>query len=445
MNTWKKIINLQHILVVISLLLIFAACSKDDSPIAEENEPSQPANRTVIVYMAADNNLSEAVDKDIKEMAEGADNIPADDSMVLFVHKDSTNAFIAKLTGNEEAPLDTLYKYDSECYDSDPEVFREALEMMMEFCPADEYGLVLWGHATGWMVENDSINTMPSSRAFGYDSNNSTWMNITQMADALAGLPKMKFIFADCCHMGCVEVAYELRNNTEYLIGSSAEIPGSGAPYHLVMKSFFDSSDTFYEGIINNYYDYYLDSNHISIADQYYWTYMTEGRYSVPLAVINTDHIEQLAKATHDVLEQADGGYPAYPLSPDMTGIAYYLGYDFPVMYDMRAFISRIVPASVFSQWDAVYNQAVPYYRMSMKWMTEFRGFIVFGHYYHRHYNLIADFDNFDPTLPYGCISMYIPKQGKGYDEGKYCYNQSAYNFAWNRLMQWNRFGWNHE
>ena len=49
-------------------------------------------------------------------------------------------------------------------------------------------------------------------------------MNITQMARAMKGLPKLDYIFADCCNMMCAEVAYELKDATRYLIGSPAEI-----------------------------------------------------------------------------------------------------------------------------------------------------------------------------------------------------------------------------
>ena len=44
--------------------------------------------------------------------------------------------------------------------------------------------------------------------------------------------------------------------------------------------------------------------------------------------------------------------------------------------------------------------------------------------------------------IDYSNWSMFIPKPGKGYDEGDYCYNQNACHFAWNRLMEWNNYGW---
>ena len=437
----QNITRMKLFLISITMLLLLTACHKDSN---ETPEPAT-AQRTVMAYIAADNNLSTYAISDIWEMEEGASQLGSGSTMVLFVDKryNSEYPFIAKLTGNRNAPLDTLYKYDSERYDSDPAVFREALQKMMQLCPSKEYALVLWGHSTGWMVDSDTIASQAPHRAYGYDDGNKTWMNITQMAAALDGLPKLKFIFADCCNMACIEAAYELRNHTEYLIGSPAEIPGRGAPYHKLVKDLFNTSPTFYQNIIDTYYDYYTNPANLDDTEKYTWPYMTDG-YSVPLAAINTACLPQLANATHDLIANVTGGYPKCPDSPDFNGIAYYFGFDVPAMYDMRAVMSRISPAG-FAAWDAVYRQAVPYYRMSMKWMTVFDGRYVGNTYYYPYfYNLAKDMtdDAFDPALPYGCVSMYFPVAGKGYDEGDFCYNLRAKNFEWNRLMQWSRFGW---
>ena len=50
-------------------------------------------------------------------------------------------------------------------------------------------------------------------------------MNVPTMARVLERVPHLKFIFADCCNFMCLETMYELRNVTDYIIGSPAEIP----------------------------------------------------------------------------------------------------------------------------------------------------------------------------------------------------------------------------
>ena len=403
---------MKYLLTLVSTLLLFTACSKSES-----NEPEDPmGQRTVMVYMSGDNDLSSYAQMDINEMIAGASNIPSRNNLVLFVDRQKTGErpFIAKVTANQQQPLDTLYKFSSDFYACDPEQFSAVLQRMTTLCPAREYGLVLWGHASGWVVPTDTIK---SNRAYGKDGNK--WMNITQMAVALKSLPKMKFIFADCCNMMCAEVGYELRNATEYLIGSPAEIPGNGAPYETVVPNFFKSGTALYKGIIDAYYE-----GHNSTAT-----------FGVPMSVIDTKYVSDLAVATAGILEQAKGGYPQKPDAPDLSGIAFTFGYDVKMMYDMRAVIERLVPTDAFKQWDSVFQQAVPYYRMSMRWMTIYDG-------RSGTYDLLSAFDTFDPTLSYGCVTMFLPHTGYGYEKGDLLYNERSKNFSWTHIMNWSRFGW---
>lgn len=415
---------MKQILFFLCCAVLITACKKD-----EEKKIPTNAQRTVMVYMSGDNSLSPVVSEDIQEMLQGASGIPLNCNLVAFIDRSisSEKPFIARIT--KEAKLDTLYKYNDDFYASDPEKLSEVLKQITQLCPAKEYGLVLWGHASGWVVESDTI---AQKRAYGIDNNK--WMNITQMAKALKGLkdqnvlPKLSFIFADCCNMLCAENGYELRDVTDYLIGSPAEIPGYGAPYQLVVPHLFNSGSALYKGIIDTYYDYYADYSHLNYSEKSSWPYMEDG-YSVPLSVIDTKYIGELAYRTHDMLERATGGYPQYPNSPDLTSIAFYWYGDVPMMYDMRAVMERLLSEADFKLWEETYQLAVPYYRMSMKWMT------IWG-------SLARTFDTFDSNLKYGCISMFIPQQNSYYSYGNMAYNKTSINFGWNQVMDWKRFGW---
>lgn len=415
---------MKQILFFMCCAVLITACKKD-----EEKKIPTNAQRTVMVYMSGDNSLSPVVSEDIQEMLQGASGIPLNCNLVVFIDRSisSEKPFIARIT--KESKLDTLYKYTNDFYASDPEKLSEVLKQITQLCPAKEYGLALWGHASGWVVESDTI---AQKRAYGIDNNK--WMNITQMAKALKGLkdqnvlPKLSFIFADCCNMLCAENGYELRDVTDYLIGSPAEIPGYGAPYQLVVPHLFNSGSALYKGIIDTYYDYYADYSHLNYSEKSSWPYMEDG-YSVPLAVIDTKYIGELAYRTHDMLERATGGYPQYPNSPDLTSIAFYWYGDVPMMYDMRAVMERLLSEADFKLWEETYQLAVPYYRMSMKWMT------IWG-------SLARTFDTFDSNLKYGCISMFIPQQNSYYSYGNMAYNKTSINFGWNQVMDWKRFGW---
>lgn len=286
-------------MLILTMVLGLASCASDD------NETPPTAQRTVIVYMSGDNSLSDVAETDISEMLQGASAIPQNCNLVAFVDRNKTGEkpFIIRIKPDSE--LDTLYQYTSDFYASDPAKFSEVLERVTKLCPAKEYGLILWGHASGWVVESDTI---AQRRAYGLDFNK--WMNITQMAGALKDLkdrnvlPKLSYIFADCCNMVTAETGYEFREVTDYLIGSPCEIPGYGAPYQLVVPHLFRSGSDLYKGIIDTYYDYYTDFDHLNRSEKYTWPYMKDG-YSVPLSVIDTKYISDLADWTHDMLEHA--------------------------------------------------------------------------------------------------------------------------------------------
>ena len=439
--------NMKYLLMLLCSAMFLTSCHSDDDT---TSFPPAKASRTVMIYMSGENNLTYSsfgkfLNLDLQEMIAGSKSLSDDQRLLVFVDSLNYNSqhagkpYIAEIHGGE---VNILKQFDSDFYASDPSMFHEILSWMVTNAPAESYGLVLWGHATGWLVSRDTIATAAGAReassgvkggtvrrAYGQDKGTDVsaasaekWMNITQMAKELAKLPKLEFIFADCCNMMCAEVGYELRNVTNYLIGSPAEIPGNGAPYNKIVPLLYGSGSQLYKSIIDTYYNYYLDD--------YKGDPFLDG-YSVPLSVIDTKYMEPLAQATHDILDKFEDGYPLYPNEPNVGDIAFYLYDDNPVMYDMRAYIKRNTTATDFAAWDRVYSQAVPYYRMSLRWMTIYTYLEL----------TMTDFDQNESL--YGCVSMFIPRSEKNYLRSTYNYNKTCNNFAWNRAMQWTRFGWN--
>ncbi len=404
-----------------------AACHDDDNDRKQEAK----AERTVLVYMAGENNLTVTnygehfLRSDLAELVESSKQLTANQRLFVFIDslndKDKTGTpIIVELKGGK---TNVVKKYESEFYSCDPTCFRQIVQYVQTNAPAESYGLVLWGHASGWAVSKDSIaGARGTTRAYGQDNgigmtDGLKWMNITQMARALEGLPKLEFIFADCCNMMCAEVGYELRNATNYLIGSPAEIPGQGAPYQDIVPILYRNGSELYKSLIDTYYNFYLAENE-------------PDNYSVPLSVIDTKYIGELAQATHNVLGTFTDGYPSYPDSPDLKGHVFYWYYDSPIMYDMRAFIKRNTSEADFNSWDQVFSKAVPYHRMSMEWMT------IYAY-------LSMSFSTFtDEESDNGCVSMFIPKNDFNYYNGTLKYIQTFNNFGWNRVVDWSRFGW---
>lgn len=424
---------MNRIIIAIISVLILTGCHKNDNP-EPTPEPETTAQRTVLVYISGENNLSEDtfLEEDIQEMLKGSYNVDSKQHFIAFIDsvgKNNTPHIVEIADGK----MTEVYRYDSEFYASDPEKFSEVIQWTIDNYPAKEYGLVLWGHATGWTISNDTIaqttaqaRYIGGTRAYGYDKGtddmswaSSKWMNITQMARALESLPHLKFIFADCCCFQCLESAYELRKTADYLIGSPAEIPGEGAPYDVLVPLFFSQSSTFYNDICDEYYKYYLEGY------QKYSEHKDLWGYSVPMSVIDLNQMDALAEATAKIMQKF---VPQAPDELDLTGLPFYFGYDRKVMYDTKAVLKTYAPAADYAEWLTAYDKAVPYQLVSRKWMTE--------------YSLISNsFGQFptDETL-YGCTSMFFPQST--YSTATYRYNQRIKQLQWYYAVNWGSYGW---
>ena len=231
-------------------------------------------------------------------------------------------------------------------------------------------------------------------------------------------MPKMDFIFCDCCNMMSAEVGYELRNQTNYLIGSPAEIPGLGAPYDLIIPELYKNGSDLYKGIVDTYFDEYVET---------YTSYSGSTEYSVPMSVIDTKYMEQLAAQTKAVVASFATNYPE---QLNLNKVPFYFAYNDPTMYDMQGVIKRFADASLYQAWHEVYKMAVPYYRISKEWMSIYA-------------QQIYAFQTFEQDDDYwGCVSMFVPQYNKNYLGGTYAYNARADHLGWNKIINWSRYGW---
>ena len=425
---------MNRIIIFFISLLLFTACDKNEDP-SPAPEPTQ-AERTVLIYMSGENNLTQDYQypgesflaDDLVEIIEGSYKVNSKQHLICFVDSVGTNnkPYIIEVSNGKTKEV---YRYESDFYASDPAKFREVLQYTIDNYPAKEYGLVLWGHASGWIVHNDTVpsvlKTREATRGYGkdegWDTNGSSkWMNITQMAQALETIPKLKFIFADCCNFMCVEVGYELRNCAEYLIGSPAEIPGEGAPYHLMIEKLFSTSPTFYKDICNCYYDYFFDA----YTQPDYSDWNLEG-YSVPLSVFRLDQMENLADATKQLMQKF---MPKYPEQLDLTNLPYYLYNDRRVIYDVKTVFKKYAPESDYNKWLDVFNTAVPYQAVSQRWMSIFD-------------TIRNDFYTFpQDTESWGTVSMFFPQTY--YNSCYFDYNKRIRKLQWYNAVDWASYGW---
>lgn len=426
---------MKKILIAICLLSGLTSCHHDDDT-PEDNT----ARRTVLVYMAAENNLTRFATEDLEEMKTGSLKLAEDQNLVIYVDKAGslTAPYIVRAKNGEM--VDTIFM--KEALSADPTTLQDVIQYTREHFPAKSYGLLLWGHASGWLVSTkDSISRTRGSsilepKAYGGATGNNSssssgnyWMNIVPMAKAIQngmGSDHLSFIFGDCCSFGCLEVAYELRNVTDYVIGSPAEVPDMGAPFDLIVPDMFIETDNFYAKIIDHYFDYYLDI--FKNNPQYYNKKVGDlAGYSVPLAVVKTSGLDNLAYATSTLL-----GTIAEKVSTsgslDLDKVMYYAISQKKYSYDMYHVFKKNTSAADFDTWKAAFLQAVPYRLFSMKWMTEIS-------------SLRNEMENFDATKDdCGVVSMFFPSTY--YNGTNPNWNKAIQQYQWNNVIHWEQYGW---
>lgn len=390
--------------------------------------------------MAAENNLTRFATEDLEEMKTGSLKLAEDQNLVIYVDKAGslTTPYIVRAKNGEM--VDTIFM--KEALSADPTTLQDVIQYTREHFPAKSYGLLLWGHASGWLVSTkDSISRTRGSsilepKAYGGATGNNSssssgnyWMNIVPMAKAIQngmGSDHLSFIFGDCCSFGCLEVAYELRNVTDYVIGSPAEIPDMGAPFDLIVPDMFIETDNFYAKIIDHYFDYYLDI--FKNNPQYYNKKVGDlAGYSVPLAVVKTSGLDNLAYATSTLL-----GTIAEKVSTsgslDLDKVMYYAISQKKYSYDMYHVFKKNTSAADFDTWKAAFLQAVPYRLFSMKWMTEIS-------------SLRNEMENFDATKDdCGVVSMFFPSTY--YNGTNPNWNKAIQQYQWNNVIHWEQYGW---
>ena len=412
-------------ILTIGTMMSFTACSSDDDMLmtAKSSETMNfnqyaAAERTVLVYLAGKNNLSQLLQTNLEQMKAGSRRI-GNNTLLVFVRRDiqGEKPWLARISNGEltdSVSLDDMGIGTSNIQACNPELMEQVLRYAYSHYPASDYGLVLGGHSTGWLIEQEPSNT----RAFGvdngdgytYSSKNKRWINVPTIARVLEHVPHLKFIFADCCNFMCLETMYELRHATDYIIGSPAEIPAEGAPYEQIIPSLFEKN-TFYSSII----------------DIYHRTRNGE----VPLSAVKTSAMDQLASATRyalDIVQAKNGnGYA------DTQGLIHY-GYsassidfhqEYNLFYDAGDFFRSQLSESDYQLWKQALDEAVVEKRFAKQWRT----CMTWRYTY-------SDFEMTEER--YHGVSMYIP-QDPNTEYGQYYAqnNEDIKQLKWYQSVGW--------
>lgn len=330
----------KHIYEIFGTLLCaltIASCSDDKMTEKEPTDTRSP--RVVLVYMVAQNNLSSYALSDRDEMKRAALNGDLGNSRLL-VYYDTKNEdpVLEELVVNDlgEAEFKKLAEYDDETLSVSCERLETVINDAKEMAPARKYGLIFWGHGTGYLqngVEEPLPNplstpSMIAPLSYGCETvgRKDYWMNVTSMARALKD-KKIDWIYFDCCFMAGVEVAYELRDVTDYIVASVTEIPADGMPYHKTLKYLMTEEKQLGQAACATY-DYY--------------NAMTGSNRTCTMSVINTAGLDNLAtvvKFIYGKAKTAPSGYVPQSYQTNYDHSRYGWSY-----YDLKHYLSALAP-----------------------------------------------------------------------------------------------------
>ena len=357
-----RFINLFFLLFIFTAL--FTGCDEwgkglgddftEESVVLPDIKPFQKGetvSRTLLVYLVAENSISNDLTADFNEIKAAAYNLP--DDVRLFVYFDNSNAELLP-TLYQYHPYDgdlfenVVYTFEEDVCSSDIAVMGQVLDLVFVDYPTEAFDMVMGSHADGWIRYNQKS---AQNRTIGIDNGRNTYSNnitktieIEELAALLERLPvKVDRLMFDACLMQGVEVAYALRNSANWIIASPAEIPAYGAPYDKVVPLFFNQ-----------------DSSVEDIMYEYKKSYDNE-YYGVVLSAVCASYMQELATSTRACVEK----YFNVDSSNKYTGSIAYVPGKAPAYYDINSVMKRTLDAADYECWKSVFNKAVPYIMVS--------------------------------------------------------------------------------
>ncbi len=297
--------------VMVATLITSVACSD----LYEENfsvntyhpELTRPENTTLtdtpntrrvfILFSFGYNNLSYDLKEDIEDViASGVPEYGFDENVVLVLSQNTTKGsnystpaapvLTHLYSRGKKIIRDTLKVYADTTVAARKAVVEDVLTIARDRFPAQSYGMLISSHGTGWAPQgycysppDKSSSIIWSLNSGGYDgpakyheerpllksigahyngsAARSIEIEIQDLADAIP--MRMDYILFDACFMGCVEVAYELKDKCDKICFSQTEILSNGMDYKNLLSVLFAPEGPDLKKCAENYFDMYKD------------------------------------------------------------------------------------------------------------------------------------------------------------------------------------------
>lgn len=279
------------------MIVVGVSCSNGDSPDGPD-APVTPVGQTVFMFFPWSNSLLSDFRRTVEDMQTVvAQRSMKDERVMVFMATSEREAVLFELKKqNGRCLTDTLRRYNDRPFTS-RQWLTSLFSEVMTLAPASRYGMVVGCHGLAWVPvqgqrnarkrlgsqekidEEDNLykeeridkegepNDLmhfevqgPVTTRFIGGTYPETQIETTDLADAMAdaGL-HTEYILFDACYMSSVEVAYELKDVTHYLIASPTEVLSYGFPYITMGKHLLGTPN--YKGIVDSFISFYSSYN----------------------------------------------------------------------------------------------------------------------------------------------------------------------------------------
>lgn len=335
----------KHLIIsILGIIILLSSCS-------DETLKEEPFTRTILVYLGRDNNLYGSSDDKIESMLKGWDG--QNGNLVFYEDKrDSSPCLMEAYRENGINKTRILETYDEE-NSASPEVFSRIVRHVLNRYPADSYGLIVFSHASGWLPES----TLTKPRSVITDGKAEM-----DMKDFAASIPNksFQFIIFEACFMAGIEVAYELKDKTDYIVSSSAEIlsPGFQSVYSETINKLFSKVPDL-QSFVEKAHEYFESQDGTS--------------QSSTLSLIKT---AGLAELKDWVKNNVQG-----PVPVDPAEVQHFDRYAYHLFFDFEDYFSRITDdRHQKDELSRLLDACVIYKASTPSFMLPYSGFLIEKH-----------------------------------------------------------------
>lgn len=269
--------------------------------------------------------------------------------VVVFISRSATQSELYEVTYSmgtiEHTPIKT---YTGSLYTTS-EGITQILNDVKSNAYALNYGMIIGCHGTGWTYKGDWNNypynakrhewaeelstgakaapgtgpaghNYPTTRFYGSVDDMNYATDISTLADGIRGAGmKMQYVLFDDCYMANIETAYELKDVTNFLIGSTSEIMAIGMPYQTMWKSLASATPA-YETAVKAFHTFYA---------AYKYPYGA-------VSCIDCRQVESLAGIMKEINSR-------YALADSLVDSLQVLdGFNVPIFFDLGSYVDRL-------------------------------------------------------------------------------------------------------